>query len=85
MMNSDTNNIYILTEEFEGKEGIREFTIVHISFDIDKLKDILKDIIKMDQYGLIEKNGIEVDGELYFTTKYNDGFVGYQILEHNLC
>lgn len=85
MMNNNINNIYTLIEEFEGTEGIREFTIVHISFDIDKLKDTLKDKIKMDEYGLIKKNGIEIEGELYFSTKYNDGFVSYAISEHNLC
>lgn len=77
--------IYILCEEYEDDDGIREFSIIATSFNENKCKEKMQEEIKCDKYGLIKENGVEdYESNTHFCTNFNNGFVEYYILEENV-
>lgn len=73
--------LYILQEEFENGDGIREFSILGISFDRDGLIKQMKELIEKDEYGLISDNGVFEEREDFLQTNYvtDVGFVEYSV------
>lgn len=71
--------MYVLCEEIEGKDGIREFSIVGVSQDKQLLQDIMQEKIEKDQYGFIKDKGVEEHSEDSFRTNFENGFVEYNI------
>ena len=73
--------LYVLCEEFEGKDGIREFSILAMSEDKALLQELLKKKVEMDEYNFIADKGIDTDDEDHFMTNFENGFVEYYISE----
>lgn len=79
-------SVFCLCEEFEGKEGIREFQILAVSADKAALRQMMEAKINADEYDMIKNNGIEVQDEDHFLTGFDCGFVEYSIFERKvLC
>lgn len=76
--------IFLLIETLEKEDNLRNFEILATSFDINKLREILKNEIQDDKYDFIKKNGISHQNEDYFETNYNEGFVEYSIIENKI-
>lgn len=73
-------NVYILTEEFEGTEGVREFQILNASDNLLKLKNIMQGKVEEDEYGLFRENGINRQDDFCVESNYtSEGFIGYSI------
>lgn len=82
-------DVYILTEIYEDRDGIREFHILNVGFEPDILIDEMRSKIQEDEYGYIKKNGVYIDQPFNsitdwaeFSTDYNEGFVSYSIQKH---
>lgn len=73
--------MYVLCEEYEDKDGIREFTILAMSEDKILLRELMQRKIEMDEYGFIADKGIFNESEDNFSTEFNNGFVEYYISE----
>lgn len=72
--------VYVLIEEMEGTDGIRCFDILEINSDKNALIEKMNQLIREDEYGLIEKNGTKTRSEMYFESYHSDsGFVSYSI------
>lgn len=76
--------VFCLCEEFEGKEGIREFQILAVSADKAALRQMMEAKINADEYDMIKNNGIEVQDEDHFLTGFDCGFVEYSISERKV-
>ncbi len=76
--------IHLFCEEFEDDNAIREFTILGVSKNEEDLKKLLQSKIEKDEYGFISGNGVKDQGETYFCTEYDDGFVKYYIQEEEI-
>lgn len=75
------DQIYIVTETYEGDNGIREFDILLATFKKSKALALLQSKKEEDEYGFFEKNGFEEDSESEISSNYNEGFVSYAIQE----
>ena len=78
--NANINHLFQLTETVEGTDGIRDFYILATAWDINLVKEQMREKIEQDAYGLIAKNGVRTDDELIFETEYEHGFVKYEII-----
>ena len=80
---TDIPVVYILCEEYENKDHIREFTILCVSNDENYLRQLMQKKIENDQYGFIASKGVDESSlrDNHFSTNYDDGFVEYYILE----
>lgn len=79
--------MFILCEEHEDDDAIREFSVLAVSEDEEMLQKLLAAKVKKDEYGLIAKdNGGEYDNPNHFVTEYmyEVGFVEYYILEEDV-
>ena len=81
---AEGEKVYLLCEEHEGEDAIREFMIHTISHDEDALKTLLRAKAERDDYGLIAKNGIDDNTDTHFKTNFENGFVEYYILEQGV-
>ena len=73
--------VYVLCEELEQGDAIRQFTMLAVSEDQEGLKKLLAAKAAQDAYGYVASNGIEDQSPTHFKTEYNDGFVEYYIVE----
>lgn len=73
------NKVSVLTEIFEGSDGIREFQIIAVYKDKDKAIKKMNELIHADEYGWIYKNGINSHMKDSFSTNYIDGFLEYSV------
>lgn len=76
--------IYALCEEYEDRDAIRQFTILKISRDENKLKALMQKEIEEDKYGYIKDKGVDDHTDTHFSSNFNDGFVEYYILEEKI-
>ena len=78
--------VFCLCEEYEGADGIREFQILALSTDKSVLRQMMEHKIAGDEYGFIEKNGIDTHEDDHFITAFDYGFVEYYIVDQEvLC
>ena len=73
--------VYLVREEVEGDDGIREFSILGTYFDRNDALTQMQKVIKDDSYGLIARNGIYEEREGFFQTNYDNGFVEWSVTE----
>lgn len=73
---------FVLKEEMEKDDGIREFSILGISTDFEALRDLMTQQIIADSYGFISKNGVYEERKDFFQTNFDEGFVEYSITEY---
>lgn len=78
---SHMNKLYQLIETVEGSDGIRDYHVLSTSWNKQKLRDMMKEKIEDDVYGYISRNGILDEDDDCFETKYDYGFVKYDIIE----
>ena len=76
--------VFVLCEEYEGDDGIREFSIHGISEDKNFLREKMEALIKEDFYGFIKNKGVDDHSEDHFSTNFDCGFVEYYILEQEV-
>lgn len=77
--------VFILTEEYEDRDGIRNFKNCLITFDKNEAIKMLSEFKKNDQYCYISQEGTLIDRGDYFCTKFNgNGYVEYKIDEFEL-
>lgn len=79
--NQNLSSVFILCEEYEGDDGIRQFQILSVSNDRDYLRELMQKNIAEDPYGYVKSKGIADHRADHFETNFNDGFVEYYILE----
>ncbi len=77
---AEPQKMYVLCEEYEDADAIREFKVLALSPDENELKKLLKAKIDKDEYGFIATKGIDYESEIHFKTSYDYGFVEYYIL-----
>lgn len=77
-------NVHVLCEEYEGKDGIREFRTLATSRSREDLQALMRAKIEKDEYGFIAENGVCGEGDNFFQTNFEDGFVEYYILEEEV-
>lgn len=75
--------VYCLTETVE-RDGIRDFNILLVKENLEKVKRELLRNVELDSFGDFANNGFEVMAETEYRSKYNDGFTAYEITEHEL-
>lgn len=82
----EQRKIYILCEEFEGDNGIREFAIHATSENEGCLEALLKAKVEKDEYGFFAMYGPSENLDNYASTEFVDGegFVSYYIQEQGL-
>lgn len=73
--------LYVLCEELEQGDSIRQFKILATSHDEEGLKQLLAAKVAQDAYGYAASNGIEYQTPMYFQTGYHNGFVAYYITQ----
>lgn len=78
--------VYVLCEEHEDDNGIRDFEILGVSTDQDALQKLLSAKVKKDEYGLIASNGLVYDDPYFIQTDYVEerGIVKYYLQEEDL-
>lgn len=75
---------YVLVEEFENKDILRESSNLVVSRTFEEVKRLFDKAISEDEYGMIKDNGVSTHTESEFETNYKDGFIAYYIEEHEL-
>lgn len=73
--------LYVLCEELEHGDAIRQFSMLAVSYDVEGLKQLLAAKVAQDTYGYIASNGIEYQTPMYLQTGYQNGFVEYYITQ----
>ena len=76
--------IYLLCQEYEDKDAIREFSVLAVSEDYSALKNLMQAKIKQDEYGFVQNKGILQNTENSFCTNFSSGFLEYYILSQDL-
>lgn len=76
--------MHVLCSEHEGSDGIREFFVLGMSRNKEDLQPLMRAKIEKDEYGLIAENGICEEGDSWFKTNFEEGFVEYYILEEEV-
>lgn len=76
--------VFILCEEYEGDDGIREFSIHGVSEDKNFLREKMEALIQEDFYGFIANKGVADHSEDRFSTNFDCGFVEYYILNQEV-
>lgn len=74
-------SLYLLCEEYEDGDGIREFSVLAASLDKPGLQLLLRAKVEKDEYGYFAENGINDEGDTYCSSNFEAGFVSYYIRE----
>jgi len=77
-------NVYVLCEQHEEPDGMRQTTILQVSTNKKALQELMKAKIEKDDYGIIAQNGYEEIDDNYFCTNYKQEFLEYYISEQPL-
>lgn len=72
---------YILTETIEGTDGIRDFNILMLSADYQKVLAEKNKLVEADEYGYFKKNDFLYDTDIHTESNFDNGFVSYLITE----
>lgn len=64
--------VFTLTMEIEELAGIRNYKILAVSKNEDTLIEKLKEYKEKDEFGILEKNGIEYGDEVCLISNYRD-------------
>lgn len=81
----EQKKVFMLCEEKEHGDAIREFRVLTVSSDRDALRQLLAAKVAKDEYGIIGSNGVRDVGSDYFASEYeNESMVEYYILEEGV-
>lgn len=76
--------IFIVTETWEGKDAIREFTNHSVTKDLKKSENLIESLYEEDQYGYFKNNGTSEKNNRCICSNFNESFVEYSIYEMKL-
>jgi len=76
--------IYVLCEEFEDRDAIREFQVLAVSRDKILLQRLLKEKAEKDEYGYFAEKGFSEDDADHVCSNFENGFVEYYIVDESV-
>ena len=78
------DKVFILTEEVELSNGVREFDIIGVYAEEHVAQGVMEELIENDDYGIIEKLGVAHKDDYSFETNWDWSGLKYDISWHNI-
>lgn len=76
--------VHMVTEKFETDNLVCQFDILYVSDDMDKAKRFFEKTKEEDRTGFLKSNGIYAEYDGFVESKYENGYVSYQIISREV-
>lgn len=78
------DKVFILTEEIELSSGAREFQVLGVYREEHIAQEVMRELIKEDEYDIIEELGVFYEDDYSFETNWDWAGLRYDISWHNI-